>query len=116
MLIPNFTKPRFKLRFIQNARGLTSYLKRVDEIGGLSTQVLPAYLQTETEALLEADNLSLITSSVKAASGSFTHSIVILLFPTKQHYISTLYILTIQQYSLLLDGSSKLLGSLLGTL
>ena len=89
-------------------------LHHIDEIGGLSTQVQGAYLQTEE--LFEADNLSLTTSSVKAVSASFIHSIAILPFPTKQHYISTLYILTIQQYSLLLDGSSELLGSLLGTL
>ena len=89
-------------------------LHHIDEIGGLSTQVQGAYLQTED--LFEADNLSLSTSSVKAVSAPFIHSIAILPFPTEQHYISTLYILTIQQYSLLLDGSSELLGSLLGTL
>ena len=88
-------------------------LHHIDEIGGLSTQVEPAYLQMEE--LFEADNLSLTTSSVKAASGSFTHSIAILPFTTQLHFISTLYNLAVQQYSLHLDGSSELLGSLLGT-
>ena len=88
-------------------------LHHIDEIGGLSTQVEPAYLQMEE--LFEADNLSLSTSSVMAVSAPFIHSIAILPFPTKQHYISTSYILAVQPFILLLVGSCELLGSLLGT-